>query len=75
MWYISLEKFPTNPWFEASSQVALFLKSCKDVRNPEALYRQGMASFYFRRFDYPIWINIYILFVVNLFGIEFFFNS
>ena len=50
MRYISLENFLANPWFEARSQVALFLKSCKYVGNTKTLYRQGMVTFDFRRF-------------------------
>ena len=63
-----------SPWCEARSKVALLLKNYRDVGNPEALYRQRMVSFYFRWFGNLVWINIYVLFVVNFSRIDFFFS-
>ena len=61
-----------SPWCEARSKVALLLKNYRDVGNPKALDRQRMVSFYFRWFGNLVWINIYVLFVVNFSRIDFF---
>ena len=40
---ISIEKFPTIPWWQVKDEVSSFLKACKESGNPEVLYRQGMV--------------------------------
>ena len=39
---ISIEKFPTIPWWQVKDEVSSFLKACKESGNLEVLYRQGM---------------------------------
>ncbi|CAH1441891.1 unnamed protein product [Lactuca virosa] len=43
---ISIDKFPTIPWYPQSDNVCSFLMNCFDKGNPESLFRRGIIDYF-----------------------------